>query len=304
MSLNLAAEEVASLKGEGFLLQRDKEHFACRVITGNGTLTPEEARKVSDVAEKYGKGTMSLTTRLTVEIPWIKYEDIEKVKEEFKKVGLYTGGTEKKVRPVMSCKGTVCKFGLIDTQGLNLKIHERFYLGWHDVTLPHKFKICVGGCPNNCLKPNLNDIGIMGQRKPVVDPDKCKGCKKCAVEAECKMKAAKMVDGKTTIDKDKCLNCGLCIDKCYFKAVNTEAAGVKVFIGGLWGRTSRAGQPLNRIFTEEEAMDVIEKALLFYKENGTHGERFGRMIDRLGFENVEKSLLGNEIMERKEEILK
>ena len=34
------------------------------------------------------------------------------------------------------------------------------------VKLPHKFKIAVGGCPNNCVKPNLNDLGIIGQRVP------------------------------------------------------------------------------------------------------------------------------------------
>ena len=51
--------------------------------------------------------------------------------------------------------------------------------------LPHKFKIAVGGCPNNCVKPNLNDVGIIGQRIPVVDTDMCKGCKKCAIEAVC-----------------------------------------------------------------------------------------------------------------------
>jgi dissimilatory sulfite reductase (desulfoviridin) alpha/beta subunit len=31
------------------------------------------------------------------------------------------------------------------------------------VTLPHKFKIGVGGCPNSCVKPSLNDVGIEGR---------------------------------------------------------------------------------------------------------------------------------------------
>ena len=77
-----------------------------------------------------------------------------------------TGGTGAKVRPVVSCKGTTCQYGLIDTFALSKKIHERFYVGYHDVVLPHKFKIAVGGCPNNCVKPNLNDMGIIGQRIP------------------------------------------------------------------------------------------------------------------------------------------
>ena len=43
--------------------------------------------------------------------------------------------------------------------------------------LPHKFKIAVGGCPNNCVKPNLNDLGIIGQRIPHFKAELCKDVK-------------------------------------------------------------------------------------------------------------------------------
>lgn len=56
-------------------------------------------------------------------------------------------------------------------------VYRRFYEGFQDVALPHKFKIAVGGCPNNCVKPNLNDVGIIGQRIPEVNSELCKGCK-------------------------------------------------------------------------------------------------------------------------------
>ncbi|MFR4430429.1 MAG: hypothetical protein ACLT4D_14210 [Blautia faecis] len=82
--------------------------------------------------------------------------------------GFGNRGTGSKVRPVVSCKGTTCQYGLIDTFGLSEEIHERFYHGYSAVKLPHKFKIAVGGCPNNCVKPDLNDLGIIGQRVPMV----------------------------------------------------------------------------------------------------------------------------------------
>ncbi|MTK13236.1 MAG: (4Fe-4S)-binding protein [Clostridiaceae bacterium] len=303
MSKKLNDEEVKSLKGQGYILQNDKEHFVCRVITVDGTLTPDKGKKIFEIADKYGEGHVSFTTRLTVEIPGIKYEDIDKVKEELKEVGLYAGGTGPRVRPVVSCKGTVCNFGLLDTQELNRRIHERFYLGWYNVTLPHKFKIGVGGCPNNCIKPNLNDLGIMGQRKPKVDKDLCAGCKKCGVESACRVKAANVVDGEIQIDFDKCNNCGLCIDKCHFDAVELDKEGVKVFIGGKWGKATRVGNDLNKIFTQDEALDIIEKAILYYRENGITTERFGDMVDRIGADEVQKALIGDEILDRKEEIL-
>ena len=58
------------------------------------------------------------------------------------------------------------------------KFTDVFYEGYREVALPHKFKIAVGGCPNNCVKPDLNDVGIIGQRIPNVNADVCKGCKK------------------------------------------------------------------------------------------------------------------------------
>ena len=43
--------------------------------------------------------------------------------------------------------------------------------------------------------------------------------------------------------------------------------------------------------SKEEALDVIEKAILFFRDNGIKGERFAETIERIGFENVEKQLL-------------
>lgn len=52
------------------------------------------------------------------------------------------------------------------------------------------------------------------------------------------------------------------------------------------------GKILSKIFTsKEEALDVIEKAILFFRDNGIKGERFAETIERIGFENVEKELL-------------
>ena len=50
--------------------------------------------------------------------------------------------------------------------------------------------------------------------------------------------------------------------------------------------------PSARLFTsKEEALDVIEKVILFFRDNGIKGERFAETIERIGFENVEKELL-------------
>ena len=159
-------EEITRVKGLGFLWDKTTpDCFNGRVITRNGKMTAQELAAVAEAAERFGNGQVTLTVRLTAEIQHVPFENIEPLRSFLQEHGLETGGTGAKVRPVVSCKGTTCQYGLIDTFALSEKIHERFYKGWHDVKLPHKFKIAVGGCPNNCVKPDLNDLGIVGQRR-------------------------------------------------------------------------------------------------------------------------------------------
>lgn len=158
----LSENELSIAKSQGCLLNRDRTLFSVRVITRNGVLTAAEMAAAAQAAEKFGTGAVALTTRLTVEIQGVPYENLAPLRDFLETHGLLTGGTGAKVRPIVACKGTVCVYGLIDTQGLALKIHKAFYEGYRHVGLPQKFKITVGGCPNNCAKADLNDIGIIG----------------------------------------------------------------------------------------------------------------------------------------------
>lgn len=305
MKPSVPAEEVTRVKGLGFLWDKQTpDCFNGRVITRNGKLTADELRAVTDAAEKFGSGEVTMTARLTLEIQHVPYGSIEPLREYLAQAGLETGGTGAKVRPVVSCKGTTCQYGLIDTFGLSEEIHERFYHGYHSVKLPHKFKLAVGGCPNNCMKPDLNDLGIVGQKVPVVDLEKCRGCKVCQVEKACPIKVAEVKDGKITMDPAACNHCGRCVGKCPFHAVEDYTTGYRVYIGGRWGKRVARGQFLDKVFTDKaEMLNVVEKAILLFKDQGNPGERFADTIARLGFENVQQQLLSDELLNRKQEVL-
>ena len=292
------------MKGLGCLQdKRFEDVFNVRVITKNGKITSSEQQKIAEAAEKFGSGEVTMTTRLTLEIQGVPYDNIEPVRDFLKEAGLETGGTGSKVRPVVSCKGTTCQYGLIDTFALSERLHDLYYTGYHDVSLPHKFKIAVGGCPNNCVKPDLNDLGIIGQRVPEIDHAKCRGCKICQVEKACPIHVARMQDDKITIDPAECNHCGRCIAKCPFGAVNESAVGYKVYIGGRWGKRVASGQPLDKVFTsEDEVVELVERAILFFRDEGQSGERFADTIARLGFDYVQDKLLNSKI--DKKEILK
>lgn len=292
MSCTIKPDEIKRVKGLGFLHNKGTNEFNGRVITGNGKITADQLGKIAEAANKHGDGTVCFTTRLTVECPGIDFENIEAFREDIAAAGLMTGGTGDKVRPVVSCKGTTCQYGRIDTFGLSEKIHERFFLGYNDVKLPHKFKIAVGGCPNNCVKPDLNDLGIVGQYAPTYSPEKCKGCNVCQIENACPMGAATLKNGSIDYQKELCNNCGRCVSKCPFGCVSEGQYGYKVYIGGRWGKKTAYGKMINHFFkSEDEILDFIEKVIEFYKANGKTKERFAETIERLGFENVEKELL-------------
>lgn len=305
MQCTVPAEEVTRVKGLGCLWdKRTPDRFNMRVLTVNGKLTSEKLAAIAEAAKRFGSGEAAMTSRLTVEIQGIPFENIEPIREFLAPYGLESGGTGPKVRPVVSCKGTSCHFGLIDTFGLAEKIHERFYKGYRQVRLPHKFKIAVGGCPNSCVKPSLNDVGIVGARVPVADLEKCRGCKSCQLEKACPVKVAHVENGKLTIDPDKCKSCGRCVGKCPFHVTDTFINGYRVYLGGRWGKDIAHGIPMDTLFTsEEEVLAIVEKTILFFKDQGIAGERLSQTIERIGFETACALIEGNELLTRKEEII-
>lgn len=293
--MTITEEEKKKLKGRGVILCRDQEHFVARVVTGDGTLTSEQLSALAEAAERFGSGRAALTLRMSVEIQGIPYENIEPLCAFLEQYDLYTGGTGARIRPIVACKGSVCVHGLIDTQALARELHERFYIGWGDVVLPHKFKIGIGGCPNNCIKPGSNDFGIIGQRVPAYDPAQCRRCGRCNVERVCPMKiCTKAEDAPMERRAELCTNCGKCIDACPFNSVSEQKRGYRILLGGIWGKRQRAGTPLPGVYSKEEMLAILEKTLRLWKEQGTAGERFGLFLDRVGFSTFAEQLLDGE----------
>ena len=300
----LDTKDIARVKGLGFLHNRGTDTFSARVLSKNGVMTVEQLLNVAQCAEKYGAGRVAFTSRLMVEIPGIALENVENVQAHVEQVGLAVGGTGPKVRPITACKGSTCVYGNADTQGIAAQLFDTFYTGWHDVTLPHKFKISVGGCPNSCMKPSLNDFGIEAHRIPQVALDKCRGCKACQPAAKCPMKAISVQDGKMVMDKTLCNDCGVCVESCAFGVFPKVAEPVfAAYVGGTWGKKGRNGTRLSSYYKADELEALLEKTILWFRENAYQKERLGAAIDRLGVDKLEKDLAGSDLIDRKSEIL-
>ena len=141
-STAIPAEEITRVKGLGFLMdKRTGNTFNGRVITRNGKITSREMEVIAEAAKRFGSGEITMTARLTVEIQGVPFDNIEPLREYLREqAGLETGGTGAKVRPVVSCKGTTCQYGLIDTFDLS-----DFGLTWR--ILLTDIDPCAGGDP-------------------------------------------------------------------------------------------------------------------------------------------------------------
>lgn len=279
----MAAVDYATLKKGGFMRQKQKNNFSLRLKVVGGTLTAENLKKISEVAEKYGDGYVHLTSRQGVEIPFIKLDDIEAVKEELEKGGCAPGVCGPRVRTVTACQGnTVCPSGNIDCQKIAAALDERYF----GKELPHKFKFGVTGCQNNCLKAEENDMGVKGASKVTWNQESCIYCNVCA--KACREGAITVTENSLTFDESKCNYCGRCEKACPTGAWEGEEAYIVSF-GGLFGNTINKGDSFLPLITSEEQLyRVADRAIEFFGEHAKPGERFKFTIDRIGMDEFKK----------------
>ena len=64
--------------------------FMLRVRVPAGQLTAPQARRIGEVAKRYGNDYIDITTRMQIELRYLKIEDIATVLRELKEVGITT----------------------------------------------------------------------------------------------------------------------------------------------------------------------------------------------------------------------
>ncbi len=279
------AADYAELKKGGFMRQKQKNNFSLRLAVVGGNLTAQNLKTIAEVAEKYGDGHVHLTSRQSVEIPFIKLDDISDVKAELESGGVKPGVCGPRVRTITACQGSeICPSGNIDTYDIALKLDERYFAR----ELPHKFKFGVTGCMNNCLKAEENDVGIKGALTVKWEKDSCIYCGVC--EKICRTNAIKIDGDDIILDASKCNYCGRCVKSCPTDAWIGTPAYILSF-GGLFGNTIAKGEEfLLPIADEDTLFRVTDAAINFFDEYANPSERFKFTIDRIGFDIFKKAI--------------
>ena len=119
------ANDYATLKKGGFMKQRQKDRFSLRLSIVGGQVSAEQLAVITEVAKQYGHGYVHLTSRQSIEIPYIKLEDVDKVKDALAEGGVAPGVCGPRVRTITACQGdAVCPNGCIETEELAKELNE------------------------------------------------------------------------------------------------------------------------------------------------------------------------------------
>ncbi|MEA2219455.1 MAG: nitrite reductase large subunit, partial [Solirubrobacteraceae bacterium] len=121
-----------------------------------GVCTPDELRRIADVADKYEVPLVKVTGGQRLDLLGVHKQDLPAI---WRDLGMPSGHAyAKAVRTVKTCVGTdFCRFGLGDAIGLGIEMEKL----WEGLHTPHKVKSGVSGCPRNCAEATVKDIGCV-----------------------------------------------------------------------------------------------------------------------------------------------
>ncbi len=149
--------DAVALKSSGLIRQTDKDFFVARLRVPAGNLEAQRIVKAAELAEKYGRGYCHFTFQQSIEIPWVKIEDLEAFQSDLKEAGLSLASCGPRVRAVTACSGCrINPYGLVDAADLARRADELFF----GQDTPHKFKVSYSACVIGCANPQENDLGF------------------------------------------------------------------------------------------------------------------------------------------------
>jgi ferredoxin-nitrite reductase len=127
---------------DGVYLQRQDGFFMQRVKLAAGVISASQARMVADVAERFGRGTLHLTSRGSIEIHWLVEDDLREVKRQLGQAGLTSrGACGGAVRGVTCASQSAQGFPVLET--VAKRLHRYFTGNPRFERLPKKFKIGI-----------------------------------------------------------------------------------------------------------------------------------------------------------------
>lgn len=136
-------------------IQKDGTFSVVPRIYG-GVTSPEQLRRIADVAEKHHAKMVKITGGQRIDLLGIPKESLPAV---WRDLGMPSGHAyAKSFRTCKTCVGTeFCRYGVGDSTRLGIEIEQRF----QGLESPHKMKLATAGCPRNCSEATVKDVGAV-----------------------------------------------------------------------------------------------------------------------------------------------
>ena len=288
------------LKKNAFRVTKTRGFTASRIRVPGGKIDAKYLSMVQEIAEKYGDGTVNITTRQGFEVPGIRFEDIDKVNDllqpiieglEINQVDEGMGYSAAGTRNISACVGNnICPYANYNTTEFAKKIEKAIFP--NDL----HFKVALTGCSNDCAKVRLNDFGIIGMTEPQYDMNKCVSCGACVKACTRKSTGALTMNNyKIQRDHKKCIGCGECVIACPTDAWTRSRE--KYYKLVLLGRTGKKNPRMAKDFIacvdEDSIIKIICNTYNYVKEyidkDAPGGkEHIGYIVDRTGFPEFKK----------------
>jgi ferredoxin-nitrite reductase len=142
------------------------------VVLPVGRLEAPQLRRLAEIAERYGSGTLRLTVWQNLLISDIPEARVGDAVAEIEALGLGTSASA--IRGgVVACTGNVgCKFALSDTKRHGLALIDHLDAR---VALDEPINIHLTGCPNSCAQHYVADIGLLATKVEKSEDEEVEG---------------------------------------------------------------------------------------------------------------------------------
>jgi sulfite reductase beta subunit-like hemoprotein len=166
--IEVDAEFLSKFMGKYSLGKDDgkgSSHFL-RIKIPGGMTNWKDLKKIAELSDNYGKGYAEITDRQNIQLHWINPDEAIEIFEELYKMGYTTDLCGQAFRE--TCHGDVRNIVACPLMGksypsfFNLinKINSYFSGNPDYIVLPHKFKIAVTSCGEDCVKIHANDLSL------------------------------------------------------------------------------------------------------------------------------------------------
>jgi ferredoxin-nitrite reductase len=162
-----------------------ESYFMMRLTNCGGVLEPGQLRAIGEVARDYadgpvenpefGESWIDLTTRQSVQLHWLKLEDVPEIWETLEAAGVSSrsaGGDT--MRNISGCPVAGKGEEYVESSEILDEIQTEIRGDDELCNMPRKFNISVSGCQQGCAQDAINDIGLEPARK-LIDDEEVKG---------------------------------------------------------------------------------------------------------------------------------